>query len=381
MNRTYRIVEFCLSDGQGGLELYVVKIAAALRAQGHLVYTITRPETFLSETLRGRWNRPMERPKLLSVLATARRIAFFLDDEAIDIMHIHWGHDLPLASLVKRMCRRPLKLIYSRQMQITKSKRDPYHRLLYSQVDLFTAITRNLLEEARRYLPMRATDLGLLRYGISPAEATGDCTSFLAHSELKAEKFSIGCFSRLEYAKGQHLLIEALHLLHSEGVEFQALIVGHVMDRSYRESLQAKIEDYGLEQSVRFLEFIENPMRVMPCFDVIVMPTYEETFGLVLAEAMHMGVAVIGSRAGGVPEIIDQEVTGLMFESGNYQDLAAALRRLHGDSELRQRLAEQGRASARENYSDESHMRHLENYFARLLNASHRTTGSPHNTH
>ena len=109
------------------------------------------------------------------------------------------------------------------------------------------------------------------------------------------------------------------------------------------------------------------------------MPTFEETFGLVLAEAMHMGVAVIGSRAGGVPEIIDQEVTGLMFEPGNYNDLAATLRRLHGDSELRRRLAEQGRASAMEKYSDESHMRRLENYFARLLNTSQRTTRSPHN--
>jgi glycosyltransferase involved in cell wall biosynthesis len=356
----------------------VVKIAAALRGQGHTVYTMTRPATFLADALQGQWNRLEQRPKLLYLLATARRIARFFDDKAIDIMHIHWGHDLPLASLVKRMCKRPVKLIYSRQMQITKSKRDPYHRLLYSQVDLFTAITRNLLEEARRYLPMRSSDLGLLRYGISATEASGDCGAFLAQSQFKTGLFTIGCLSRIEYAKGQHLLIEALRLLHSEGVQCQTLIVGHVMDSRYRESLQAKIEEYGLQTSVRFLEFIENPMRIMPCFDVIVLPTYEETFGLVLAEAMHMRVAVIGSRAGGVPEIVDQQSTGLMFEPGNHEDLAAALRRLHGDDELRMRLAEQGRASARQLYSDESHMRQLEHYFARLLNAPHRTTGGAH---
>lgn len=376
MNRVHRIVELCLSDGRGGLELYVVKIAVALRARGHLVYTITCPGTFLSEALRDQWNRTMDRPKLLTLLVTARHIARFLDEEAIDILHMHWGHDLTLASLVKRLCKRPVKLIYSRQMQITTSKRDPLHRVLYSQVDLFTAITRNLLDEARRYLPMCADDLGLLHYGISASKATDDCSGFLANSGFEKEKFSIACFSRIEYAKGQHLLIEALRLLHSEGIEFQALIVGHVMDRDYREALQAKIDGYDLEKSVRFLEFIENPMRFMPCFDVIVLPTFEETFGLVLAEAMHMGVAVIGSRAGGVPEIIEQGVTGLMFEPGNHQDLAAALRRLQSDRELRGRLAGQGRSLAREKYSDESHMQRLENYFERLLDASHRTQGS-----
>ena len=53
----------------------------------------------------------------------------------------------------------------------------------------------------------------------------------------------------------------------------------------------------------------------MPCFDLIILPTYEETFGLIVAEAMMMQVPVIGSNAGGVPEIINHQENGLLFES------------------------------------------------------------------
>ncbi|MEN8129194.1 MAG: glycosyltransferase family 4 protein [Pseudomonadota bacterium] len=367
MNKNYRILEFCLSDGQGGLELYMLNITSQLRSRGHVVYSITRPGTFLFEALQGEMNQPFERPKLHKLFFVANKIACYFEARRIDIVHLHWGYDLPLVTVVKRLCKRPVKLIYSRQMQITKSKRDPYHWLLYSQLDLFTAITRKLLKEAQQYLPMSPGKIDLLRYGITPADGIGDCESFLRGMDLSPGWFSIGCFSRIEYAKGQHLLLEALSMLSAEGVEVQAVIVGHVMDPAYRERLEDQIQGDGLGEQLRFMDFIKDPMKVMPCFDVIVLPTFEETFGLVLVEAMSMGVAVIGSRAGGVPEIIDHGVTGLMFESGNSRDLASTLRTLHRDPELRKELATRGCGSARENYSDGSHMERLEEFFARVI--------------
>lgn len=366
MNKNYRVLEFCLSDGQGGLELYMLNITGQLRSRGHVVYSITRPETFLFEALNGEMNQPFERPKLRNLFSVASKIARYIEARHIDIMHMHWGYDLPLVTVVKRLCRRPVKLIYSRQMQITKSKRDPYHRLLYSQLDLFTAITGKLLKEAQRYLPMRPCNIDLLRYGITPVESDGDRESFLGDMGLHPGRFTIACFSRIEYAKGQHLLLEAVSMLNAEGVELQAVIVGHGMDPAYRERLEGQVQGDGLGEQLRFMDFIKDPMKIMPCFDVIVLPTFEETFGLVVVEAMSMGVAVIGSRAGGVPEIIDHGVTGLMFESGNSRDLASTLRTLYRDPGLRKELAARGCVSARENYSDDSHMERLEGFFDRV---------------
>ena len=93
------------------------------------------------------------------------------------------------------------------------------------------------------------------------------------------------------------------------------------MDEKYRKNLIDSVSKYNLKKSVRFIEFVDSPMSFMPCFDLIILPTYEETFGLTVAEAMLMQVPVIGSNAGGVPEIIDHGYNGLLFQTKNYHDL------------------------------------------------------------
>jgi glycosyltransferase involved in cell wall biosynthesis len=96
-------------------------------------------------------------------------------------------------------------------------------------------------------------------------------------------------------------------------------------------------------------------MAIMPCFQVIVLTTHEETFGLVMAEAMRCGVAVIGSRAGGVKEIIDEGISGLMFESGNLVELADALQSLYTDVAKREKLAREGKAKADRMFDQDMH--------------------------
>ena len=93
------------------------------------------------------------------------------------------------------------------------------------------------------------------------------------------------------------------------------------MDNLYKQRLQDDALHLNIQHHVHFIDFLDSPMSYMPCFDLIILPTYEETFGLIVAEAMMMGVPVIGSNAGGVPEIINHQENGLLFESKNYIDL------------------------------------------------------------
>jgi glycosyltransferase involved in cell wall biosynthesis len=373
MAKNCKLLELCLSDGQGGLELYVVKIIGQLRLRGHTVYSITRRGTYLSSALRGEWNLDTARPNVFELLPTARRLAHYLEQKQIDILRVNWGHDLPLACTVKSLCHRSIKLIYSRHMRLTRRKKDPYHRLLYRQVDLFTAITNNLLKEAQQFLPMDSKKMALLRHGITPATAVNDCKGFLEAHHLNPQSFTVGCFSRLEHAKGQHLLVEAIKHLASKGIECQALIVGYVMDRTYYNALQSSVSASNLGKQIHFMNFVREPMKFMPCLDVLVLTTYEETFGLVLAEAMLMGTAVMGTKAGGVPEIIAHESTGLLFEPGDPADLAHGLERLCRDPPFRQRIARQGKKRARETYSDEKHLQNLESYLSRLCDTATRS--------
>ncbi len=349
-------MEFCLSPSQGGLELYVVKITRQLRALGYVVESMTRSNTFLSASLAGKSNTAIDYRSFFGTFVAAKRTARYLDSHQIDVIHIHWGHDLLPAVLAKKWARRPVYLIYSRQMRISRSKHDPYHRFLYKDVDVLTVITEKLLEEAKINIPMELAKLRLLRYGITPARTVADCNDFLQDVGFARERFTIGCFSRREHAKGQHVLINALRRLDAHGVDFQAIFIGHVMDQAYERGLHSMVDTFGLKSRVRFLDFIHEPLGSMACFQVIVLPTYAETFGLVLAEAMTMGVAVMGTNAGGVPEIIKHEVSGLLFMPDDDEDLAQGLGRLYGNPSLRSTLACRGQQVAREKFSDEAHL-------------------------
>ena len=98
----------------------------------------------------------------------------------------------------------------------------------------------------------------------------------------------------------------------------------------------------------------------MPCFDLIILPTYEETFGLIVAEAMLMGTPVIGSDAGGVPEIITHKKNGLLFETKNHHDLKEKIELLIENQSMRDRIREEAVIYADENYNYHNHFKKLE---------------------
>ncbi len=353
-----RVLELCLSDGHGGLELHVARLCECLRARGRDCRALTRPGTRLNARIR-ELGVPMyeleTRVAALPLLA-ARRLAQLVDREGIDVIHLHWSRDLPLAAFAKRLARRPVRLIHSRHMAITRPKCDAYHRFLYRSLDRYLVLSQVMYEEALRYLPIPADRIEIVHLGV--AAPTSPTTT---EPESRARhRFEIGLFGRIEPFKGQHLLIEAIDLLRKHGVDAHATIIGHAMDEAYLARLKEDVARRGLEQAVSFSGFHPSPPALMPGFDVIVLTTRRETFGLVLVEAMLCGVAVIGTNAGGVPEIIEHEQSGLLFEPESAVSLASQLERLASDPALRQRLARAGRERAETMFSEARHVAHIE---------------------
>jgi glycosyltransferase involved in cell wall biosynthesis len=158
--------------------------------------------------------------------------------------------------------------------------------------------------------------------------------------------FNVGLIGRISEFKGQHLLIEAVQRLNNEGIRVQAWIVGDAFEVKYLNQLKKMTKDFDLVDQIHFPGFYENPMELMSCLDAVVLTTKKESFGLVLIEAMHAGVPVIGSDAGGVPEIIDHRKTGLLFETWNSVSLAEMIKQLVLDEKLRKDLAKNGQLKA-----------------------------------
>lgn len=363
------ILILCTSAGRGGLELYAERERRLMSERGHSCHFAGRQKGWLAERIGIDNEQGLFLPPHWRVLPlmNAVKLARYIDANDIDVIHMHWGRDLSLAVLAQRFSRRRPKLVYSRHMGITRPKKDWYHRFFYRHVDRMLVVSRQVLNEAHDYLPLARERVRLLYLGVPEADKPGpsDCRGLLPEKFVR-QKFRIGLFGRIEHGKGQHLLVEAMAQLVDQGFHVGALIAGHVMDQAYFEQLKRSVEDAGLGDNIAFVDFIEHPQRAMSCCDVVVLLTYCETFGLVLVEAMRQGVAVIGTDAGGVPEIISNEQTGLLVPPGDSQALAGSLRRLYKHEMLKRRLASNGKWAADEKFDEKMHFNELNNILHEL---------------
>ncbi len=365
------ILEFCLSPDYGGLELHMRDFSRWLAGRHDVnLFLGLQENTRLAKALE---NLPVPRllfPKAAGKFSAfkAKKIAHFVEENSIDIVHVHWKFDLPIVAIAKKLCHRNFYFVHTRQMNMPGKKRDPYHRFIYGQMDCFIAITRYIEKQARENLPIAQDKIKQIYYGVKlPAEVTAERTDALKKQLHIEGEFTIGLLGRISEYKGQHLLIEAVEKLRAEGIIVQAWIVGAAFEPAYLQKLKEMVHEKKLDTQIHFMDFYEPAMELMSCFDVVVLTTRNETFGLVLVEAMQAGVAVIGSNAGGVPEIIDHRETGLLFESWNSTSLANAIKELYQDKSFRQRLAEAGRKKARTTFYLETQYCKVVETFQHLL--------------
>ncbi len=144
--------------------------------------------------------------------------------------------------------------------------------------------------------------------------------------------------AQIAQRKGVHLAVEAMRLL-PPSLNARLWIVGDVVpggDRTYLQGLHARVAELCLQDRVTFLGWREDVHRVFAAADVVILPSpsHAESFGMVLAEAMVLGKSCIGSCMGGVPEVIEDGVTGLVCEPTG-ESLAAAMTTLAADPQKR----------------------------------------------
>lgn len=164
---------------------------------------------------------------------------------------------------------------------------------------------------------------------------------------------------RINRWKGQRVLVEAVGLLRAQGVQnLRCVLVGDVAEgeQALREALQAQVAAAGLRLHVLMPGFSADVAPAWAGSDVAVVPSEEpEPFGRVAIEAMAHGLPVVGTAHGGLVEIIEPGVTGLLVPPGDAPALAAALRQLLADPGMRKRFGAAGRARQRRLFTQSSH--------------------------
>lgn len=197
-----------------------------------------------------------------------------------------------------------------------------------------------LQKETQKYTKK---EVGVIPFGI-------DAQLFHPIDKPKSEIITIGLIKAMEDIYGVDVLIDAFSLLYSENENLRLLLVG---DGSKLKSYKLRILSLGLEKVVRFSgrKEVEELPLYFSFMDICVFPSRMESFGVAILEASACGKPVIGSNIGGIPEVIQDEKTGILLKSNGALALVDAIKRLVNDRELRERMGEEGRKFVIENYA------------------------------
>ncbi len=158
----------------------------------------------------------------------------------------------------------------------------------------------------------------------------------------------LGVVAALTDHKGHRYLLEAMPRVLEALPETVLLLAG---DGELREELEAQAAELGLAPAVRFLGYRNDVPRILGALDLFVMPSKLEGLGTSVVDAMLAGVPVVATRAGGLPELIEDGVTGLLAEPRSPESLAARILEAMGNIGLRKRLRARALQVAQERFS------------------------------
>jgi len=287
-----------------------------------------------------------------------RKVIHQLVDEGANLIHTH--QTSLLGSLVPWLWGRPrIALLATRHIMNDHYKKDFFHQAIYARLDFLMVMShslrRNVLEtHAIRERSVKVVNLGLDFDLFDPDKINPMQQRALWGADEKT--VVIGLVGRIDPAKGQATFIKAAAGLMKnlrEGERLKFVIVGEETlgsDNDYISELMEMIKQFRLEDVIVFAGFQENIPEVMRSFDVFVMPSRQEAFGLVAIEAMAMGCPIVISNGGSAEEIVGQDQFGLRVRADDAFDLQRQLRFLLDHPSEWARMGQAGRTHVRANY-------------------------------
>ncbi|MFN7948953.1 MAG: glycosyltransferase family 4 protein [Blastocatellia bacterium] len=241
-------------------------------------------------------------------------------------------------------------------------------------VDKFAFVSRDTWRSFPFHIPARR---GVVIYdGIdipheAGADAAADRISVRQEFGIPDEVKIIGMAARVDPQKDYETLARAAARVVAVNPEVRFLIVGpHSIERGQQEhyiKVRQMIEQHQVAQYFTFTDFRTDVKRMMNAMDIFVLSTHYEGLPLVLLEAMAQGRPVVATAVDGVPEVVSDGQTGLLYPHADDQQLATHLLRLLGDDNLAREYGQTGRRFVAERFSRQQFADSLVSLYGQML--------------
>ena len=353
--KTKNILELCLSPSLGGLELCVKDSYEYFKLQT-TTYICVAPDKPLDKSLDDNNKFLLKRNKFFPIIP-ALKLSKFIDEKCIDLVHFHWTRDIATVVLAKVLSKQKPKLVQSRHMRMTRFKDDFYHKWLYKNLDMMHAVTKDVSQQLKRFIPEDVRPkIEMVYLGVKEPIINQNKMKELKQKYHLKNEFVVGIVGRIEEGKGQHIVIEAISKL--KGLDIKVLIVGNAMSDDYLQHIKQVSKDLNVEDKIVFTGFTkEVPEHIQLC-DIMVLATVEETFGLVVIEAMANKKCILAVNKGGPLEIIKDGIDGILFER-EAEALKEYIYNLYHNNILKEHLALKGFEKFKDNFEIDTQMKLL----------------------
>ena len=341
--RLPKIGFYCSSISWGGLEMNSVRYAQALQQENFeiQIYGVEGSSFFQSATALGLPIQAIPRNKKYFDFIHARSLAKIFQKDGIEIVHFRDNRDLDFLGWVKFFSSGKIKLVYHQAMQLGVSKKDILHTFRFNRIDAWVSTLDYMKKQVLSHTKFPEKKLHVIPLGTNL-----DSTSIHSKEEarkllnLHSDKFLVGVVGRLDEKKGQLEVIQALSLLKDSEKNIHVVFIGDKTKNeadAYVQKLQHAIEFNHLQEKTTFLPHQSDMQLLYSAFDLVIVPSWEETFGTVTIEAMASGVPVIGSNTAGTAEILENET--FLFHAKNPEDLSSTLLNILKNKDLRAKWA------------------------------------------
>jgi phosphatidyl-myo-inositol dimannoside synthase len=301
------------------------------------------------------------------LLAFARAVSSMVNRFQPDLIHAHWW--MPSGWFASRQpvpylltCHGSDVRLLERGSIVQKAARNVFRRAA-----CVTTVSTFLARDVERLVPALGRPAVVTPMPVDVGRFLQDRTA------MKASPPLILYAGNLVESKGVDVLLRAVAELGGRGISHQLKVLG---EGPALKGLQALAQQLGISSRVTWSPFV--PQTQMPseysAATVTVLPSrgQAEGLGLTLVEALLTGSAVVGTAAGGIPEVVRHEVTGLIARDGDPADLASQIQRLLADVPLRESLTRAGKEHVLRTYAPEPTIgRFLDLYHAVADHNSH----------
>ncbi len=295
-----------------------------------------------------------------------KQIRCYIKQHNIDVLHCHqytpWVYGVLAAFVAKT------KVIFTEHGRFypdsSSWKRKLINPWLHQITSATTAISAATKQALVTYEKLPAKDIQVIYNGISPLDINHKEVEKLRQElGINKDTLCLGTVARLDPIKNHPMMLRAFKQILDSGINAKLMIVG---DGEMRDAITQLISELGLEHDVLMIGYQAKPQHHLALMDIYLLSSLSEGTSMTLLEAMSIGKPCVVTDAGGNPEIIANQMNGLVTPNDNARIFSDAITSLAKDPRLRKKMAKESYHYFKQKFSATSMTQQFQNLYQHI---------------